>query len=73
MNNNLANFKDATTISTSCMFVFISTLKFKNKNLHHELIMAKKKIRELKTRIFVNKNVFEDIKLEKLELEKKVS
>ncbi len=55
------------------MFVFISTLKFKNKNLHHELIMAKKKIRELKTRIFVNKNVFEDIKLEKLELEKKVS
>jgi len=63
MKNNLANYRDATTISTTCPLAIINTLKFKNKNLHHQLIMEKREIRELKTRIFVNENFLEDIKL----------
>jgi len=35
--------------------------------------MAKKEIGELKTRIIVNKNLFEDIELEKMELERKLA
>jgi hypothetical protein len=74
MKNNLADSKDVTTISTSCPSTIMNTLEFKNKNLCHQLIMAKREIAgELRTRIFVNKNLLEDIKLEKMELERKLS
>jgi hypothetical protein len=63
MKNNLADYKDATTISTTCPLAIINTLKFKNKNLRHQLIMEKKEIEELKTRIFVNESFLENIKL----------
>jgi hypothetical protein len=71
--NNLANSKEATTISRSYSSTIINTLEFNNKNQHHELIMAKREIRELRTRIFVNESLLEDIKLEKMELERKLS
>jgi hypothetical protein len=70
MKNNLADSKDVTT---NCPSTIINTLEFKNKNLRHQLIMAKRKIREFRTRIFVNKSFLEDIKLEKMELERKLS
>jgi hypothetical protein len=35
--------------------------------------MAKRKIGELRTRIFINESFLEDIKLEKMELERKLS
>jgi hypothetical protein len=69
MKNNLVDFKDDTGISTSYPSTIINILKFKNKNLCHLLIMANKKIGELRTRIFVNKSLLEGIKLEKMELE----
>jgi hypothetical protein len=71
MKNNLADSKDVTT--NYCPSTIINTLEFKNKNLRHQLIMAKRKIREFRTRIFVNKSLLEDIKLEKMELERKLS
>ncbi len=72
MNNNLADSKDASIFSTSCLSPIISTLEFKNKNLCHQLIMANKEIGELKTRIFVNRSLLEDIELEKMELGKEI-
>jgi hypothetical protein len=49
MKNNLEDSRDVITISTSCMSTIISTLEFKNKNLRHHLIMAKREIGELMT------------------------
>ncbi len=73
MKNNLVDSKDTTTISTSCLSITISTLEFKNKNLRHQLIMAKREIGELMIKIFVNESLLEDIELEKMELERKLS
>jgi hypothetical protein len=73
MKNNLANFKDATTSSTSYPFVIIIILEFENKYLCHQLIMAKKEIKEVNTRIFVNESLFKDLEFEKMELERTLS
>jgi hypothetical protein len=73
MKNNLANSKDATTSSTSYPFVIIIILEFENKYLRHQLIMAKRGIGELRSRIFVNESLFKDLEVEKMELERKLS
>jgi hypothetical protein len=73
MKNNLANFKDATTSSTSYPSVIIIILEFENKYLCHQLIMAKREIGELRIMIFVNENLLKDLEVEKMELERKLS
>jgi hypothetical protein len=73
MKNNLENSKDATISSTRCPFTNIIILEFENKYLHHQLIMAKREIGEFMTRIFVNEGLLKDLKVQKMELERKLS
>ncbi len=73
MKNNLIDSKDVITISISCLLIIIYILEFENKYLHHQLIMAKREIGELMIKIFVNESLLEDIELEKMELERKLS